>query len=39
MKILTRIRERRRILNREFDIEMLNYLLENVKNWYEFPEE
>lgn len=38
MKWLTKIRERKQLLNKEMDFEMLNYLLDNVKNWYELPD-
>lgn len=31
-------RKNGRYYNKEMDFEMLNYLLDNVKNWYEFPD-
>lgn len=38
MNIITKLKQRQVILNKEMDFEMLNYLLDHVKNWYELPE-
>lgn len=38
MKLITKLKQRQAILNKEMDFEMLNYLLDNVKNWYELPD-
>lgn len=39
MNIITKLKQRQVILNKEMDFEMLNYLLDHVKNWYELPED
>ena len=33
------LKRRKQLFNKEMDFEMLNYLLDNVKNWYELPKE
>lgn len=38
MELLTKIKERKQLLSKAMDFEMLNYLLDNVKNWYELPD-
>lgn len=35
----TKLMKRKQLLSKEMDFEMLNYLLDNVKNWYELPVE
>ena len=39
MKLYQKIKQRKQLLSKEMDFEMLNYLLDNVKNWYELPME
>lgn len=39
MNIITKLKQRQMILNKEMDFKMLNYLLDHVKNWYELPED
>ena len=37
-RLKTKLMRRKELFNKEMDFEMLNYLLDNVKNWYEFPQ-